>query len=199
MAKYPPHLNSIIDFLKLLPGVGQRSAERYAFDLLEWPEKNLQKFAEALGQIPQKISFCSKCGAMAPVAGCFYCDDSKRSTEEICIVASPKDIFAIEDSSTYNGLYHVLGGLLSPSLGFSSDSLDLEPLFLRLKELQTKEIILAFDSTVEGDATTLYLKKELSKEPVKVSRLAFGIPVGSSLDYIDSSTLSRAFAGRQGF
>ncbi|MCH9632308.1 MAG: Recombination protein RecR [Chlamydiae bacterium] len=199
MTKYPLHLNSIIDFFKMLPGVGQRSAERYAFQILDWPQKNLQNFGEALKKIPTEIQFCNKCHAMAPKTSCFYCDDPKRSKEQICIVATPKDIFSIEDSLTYSGQYHVLGGLLSPMSGFNSDKLNISSLKSRLGELKICEVILAFDSTVEGDATTLFLKRELSSDQIKVSRLAFGIPVGSSLDYIDSSTLSRAFSGRQGF
>lgn len=199
MTKYPLHLNSIIDFFKMLPGVGQRSAERYAFQILDWPQKNLQNFGEALKKIPSEIHFCNKCHAMAQKNCCFYCDDSKRSKEQMCIVATPKDIFSIEDSLTYNGQYHVLGGLLSPMSGFNSENLNIDSLRSRLNELKECEVILAFDSTVEGDATTLFLKREFSSDKIKVSRLAFGIPVGSSLDYIDSSTLSRAFSGRQGF
>ncbi len=199
MTKYPTHLTSIIDFFKMLPGVGQRSAERYAFHILDWPKENLENFSEVLKNIPQEIRFCSKCHAMTPKDSCFYCDDPKRAQNQMCVVATAKDIFSVEDSLTYTGQYHVLGGLLSPASGFNSERLNIQTLLTRLKELHTSEVILVFDSTVEGDATTLFLKKELSTYQLKVSRLAFGIPVGSSLDYIDSSTLSRAFSGRQGF
>ena len=199
MARYPAHLTSIIDFFKMLPGVGQRSAERYAFHVLDWPPENLENFSNILKNIPSEIKFCKKCHAMALKDSCLYCDDPKRGKGQLCIVANPKDIFGIEDSLSFNGQYHVLGGLLSPTSGFNSEKLNLHSLKSRLKELEIKEVILALDSTVEGDATTLFLKKELANDQVAISRLAFGIPVGSSLDYIDSSTLSQAFSGRRGF
>jgi len=197
--KYPPHLITLIDFFKKLPGVGQKSAERFAFSAIEWSPSQLKSFGETFKEIPNQIHYCEKCGAMAKKDLCFYCDDSKRSKDQICVVAYPKDIFAIEDSHFYTGLYHALGGLLSPSTGFASDQIRLTPLLNRLKDLEVREIILAFDSTVEGDATALFLKKEIPKNSLKISRLAFGIPMGASLEYIDGSTLSRAFAGRQGF
>lgn len=197
--KYPSHLISLIEFFKKFPGVGQKSAERFAFSLLDWPKEQLSAFGKTITKTPEEIHYCSRCGAMAKDNSCFYCDDTKRECDVICVVAFPKDIFSIEDSHFYNGLYHVLGNVLSPSSGFNHDEIDLEPLKNRLKTLDASELILAFDSTVEGDATTLLLKRELSSSGVKMSRLAFGMPVGSSLEYIDSSTLSRAFAGRQGF
>lgn len=197
--KYPPHLNLLIDFFKKLPGVGQKSAERFAFSALSWPSEQLQLFGNALKETLNQIHYCSKCGAMSKKQGCFYCDDPKRTQDQICIVAYPKDIFALEESHFYTGLYHVLGGLLSPSAGFSTDQINLKPLLKRLQDLEVTEVIVAFDSTVEGDATTLFLKRELPSDRIQISRLAFGMPVGSSLEYIDSSTLSRAFAGRQGF
>jgi recombination protein RecR len=197
--KYPSHLISLIEFFKKLPGVGQKSAERFAFSALDWPREQLEAFGKALIKTPNEIHYCSTCGAMAKDKSCFYCDDDKRSQDLICVVAFPKDVFSIEDSHFYNGLYHVLGGLLSPSSGFNHDEINLTPLKNRLKTLPASEVILAFDSTVEGDATTLLLKKELSANSSKISRLAFGMPVGSSLEYIDSCTLSRAFAGRLGF
>lgn len=199
MTKYPRHLLSLIEFFKKLPGVGQRSAERYAFQMINWPTESLMSFGEIIQKIPSEIHFCNQCGAMAQIKSCFFCDDSNRSKKQMCIVASAKDIFSIEDSHSYNGLYHVLGGLLSPATGFDSKNLNINSLIDRLNRLNTQEIILAFDSTVEGDATTLFLKKELSAYVTEISRLAFGIPVGSSLEYIDSSTLSRALTGRQGF
>lgn len=197
--KYPSHLLQLIDFFKKFPGVGQKSAERFAFSALDWPPTQLEAFGNILKSTPFQIQYCNQCGAMSGKDHCFYCDNPQRSVDQICIVASPKDIFSIEESHFYKGHYHVLGALLSPSSGFNSENLNLQSLIKKMEEGQVEEIIIALDSTVEGDATTLFLKKELSKYPAKISRLAFGIPVGSSLDYIDGSTLSRAFAGRQGF
>lgn len=197
--KYPSHLLQLIDFFKKLPGVGQKSAERFAFSALDWPPAQLEAFGNILKNTPSQIHYCNVCGAMSAKDRCFYCHDSQRSSEQVCIVASPKDIFSIEESHFYKGHYHVLGALLSPTSGFNSGSLNLQGLVTKMEQGQVEEIIIALDSTVEGDATTLFLKKELSKYSAKISRLAFGIPVGSSLDYIDGSTLSKAFAGRQGF
>lgn len=197
--KYPSHINTLIEQFKKLPGVGQRTAERFAFYVLDWPQAQIDSYAKAIQQIPLEIKHCDRCHAICSKNNCLFCDDSSRSKEILCIVAHSKDVFAIEDALAFNGLFHVLGGLLSPANGFNKERLHLTSLFERLVQNSTQEVILAFDSTIEGDATTLFLKNELQKFPLKISRLAFGMPVGSSLEFIDSSTLSRAFVGRQGF
>lgn len=148
MTKYPSHLLTLIEFFKKLPGVGQRSAERYAFQMINWPKESLHNFGEIIKQIPSEVHFCDRCGAMAQAKSCFYCDDSHRSLNQMCIVAATKDIFSIEDSHSYNGLYHVLGSLLSPASGFDAKHLKLDLLINRLQQLKTQEVILAFDSTI---------------------------------------------------
>lgn len=197
--KYPPHLIALIDFFKKLPGVGQKSAERFAFSVLDWSKEQLLAFGKTLEMTRDSITYCPICAAMSSKNSCIYCSDSKRSKSQICIVAYPKDIFAIEETHAYNGLYHVLKGLLSPITGMNSERLNLVSLKERVQTGEFTEMILAFDSTVEGDATTLYLKREFLNPKIKISKLAFGMPVGSSLEYVDGNTLGRAFAGRHGF
>ncbi len=195
--RYPSHLSLLIEHLKKLPSVGQKSAERFAFQVLEWPEQHLKAFAEVLTKIPQELQTCAICGALKDGNQCLFCDNSNRDFSLLCVVSQPRDIFFIEETQSYKGLYHVLGGLLSPLLNEPNEwILSLKE---RLSRGSFKELILALDSTIEGDATTLFLKNELPLEGLTLSRLAFGMPVGSSLDYIDGNTLSKAFIGRSGF
>ncbi len=188
-----------MEHLRKLPGVGQKSAERFAFRLLSWEEKELEAFGTTLSELKKNISFCRECGAISAENRCFYCNDPGRNQRLLCIVAHPKDVFSLEETGSFRGVYHVLGGVISPMYGFDTSSLRIDALKERIASGTFEEIVLALDSTIEGDATTLFMKKELSSFPGKISRLAFGIPVGSSFEYIDGSTLSKAFTGRLGF
>lgn len=199
MPKYPLELLMLISFFKKLPGVGNKTAERFAFQLLNWQEGDLNSFSETLGTLKEKIHHCTECGCLKETDSCSFCDITKRDTHILCITASAKDVYAIEETRTFRGLYHVIGGLLSPLDGRTPDSLYLSGLKKRLSSLPIKEIIIAFDSTLEGDATALFLKEELAAMGLSVSRLAFGLPMGSSLDYVDGSTLARALTGRNSF
>lgn len=194
--RYPIHLIKLIEHLKKLPGVGNKSAERFAFDLLSWSSFELKNFANHLLELKDKLKDCPTCGCLIGEDNCGFCDANKRDTQTLCIVSSTRDAFAVESTHQYKGLYHVLGGLLSPLENRGPDKLRVNNLFQRLQNQTIQEVIMALDSTLEGDATALYLKKELNKFPVKISRLAFGIPMGSSFDYIDGGTLARAFIGR---
>lgn len=197
--KYPDHLIKLIQVLKRLPGVGNRSAERFAFHLLNWPKEHLQEFGETVAATRDKLNSCQMCGCLAGEEGCLFCHHPQRDLRVICIIASPRDVFAIEETREYRGLYHVLGGLLSPLERKGPDQLAIEALKRRIEQLNLKEVIIALDSTLEGDATALYLKEELSQFPIQVSRLAFGLPMGSSLDYVNGGTLARALSGRSQF
>lgn len=197
--RYPPHLLKLISVLKKLPGVGNKSAERFAFQMLSWPQDRLDEISLVIKEIPQRLKQCSECGCLVGEEQCFYCPPSKRNSNAMCVIASPKDAFAMEETREYSGLYHVLGGLLSPIEGFHADKLSIENLKKRIAEHQVKEVIIALDSTLEGDATALYLKRELTPLSVHISRLAFGLPMGSSLDYVDGGTLARALSGRAHF
>jgi recombination protein RecR len=198
--KYPTELLSLIAHLKKLPGVGTRTAERFAFEFLGWPQEQLVLLGETILGIKEKIPPCETCGCLTDQHHCKFCDLSTRNSQQICILASPRDVFAIEETKSYKGLYHVVEHLLSPLDGRHAKGLRLDKIEKRIEQNKIGEIILAFDSTLEGDTTALYLKSELTaKIPRSISRLAFGLPLGSSLEYIDGSTLTRAFKDRQTF
>lgn len=192
---YPDPLLKLIAILKKLPGVGSKSAERFAFHLLDWPEEKLSEMGLTIKEIKKYLNNCSECGALMEEK-CLFCADPHRDQEILCIVASSKDVFLIEETRTYRGLFHVLGALFSPIHGKAPHPHILEKLKSRIASLGIKEIVIALDSTLEGDATALYLKRELVPFEVVISRLALGLPMGSSLDFIDGGTLARALAGR---
>jgi len=193
---YPPHLLRLIEMFKKFPGIGSKSAERLVFTLMSWPEEQQKLFAEAVLGVKQKIKTCATCGVLVGEEACTFCDSAQRETETLCIVAFPKDVFLIDQTRQYRGLYHVLGGVISPIERITIPDATLQRLKERIMQHHVKEIILALDSTLEGDATALYLKKVLGKENLSISRLAFGLPMGSSLDFIDGGTLTRALQGR---
>lgn len=199
MQKYPFHLNKLIEQLKRLPGVGSKSAERFAFHLLNWSPENIKAFAQTLGETPEKLHLCQTCGCLCgDDEACYFCQHPRR-TDILCVVASPKDVFALDATGEYQGLYHVLGALLSPLEGIGPERLRLDQLKNRLAGLNIREVVLALDSTLEGDATALYLKQELEPAGIHISRLAFGMPMGSSFDYVDGGTLARALSARGKF
>ncbi len=195
--QYPKFLRQLIDALTALPGVGPRTAERFAFRMLEWPEGRIEELAQVVAAIPDKLGTCETCGCLLDENGCRFCPIDARDPRLLCVVASPKDVFAIEGTGEFRGRYHVLSGLLSPIEGRGVEVLHLGRLKNRLGGVE--EAIIALDSTVEGDATALYLKRELESMDIAVSRLAFGLPMGSPLDYVDGGTLARAFSGRNTF
>jgi recombination protein RecR len=199
MAKYPKDLLILIHYLQKLPGVGSKTAERFAFHLLKWDTKSLKDLSQLLSGLKEKITTCPSCGCLILSDPCYFCNPKIRDTKSICIISSPKDAFMIEETRTYRGLYHVIDHLLSPLDGIGQESLHLERLTNLVKEHKIEEAVLALDSTLEGDATSLFLKKELNNLGVRVFRLAFGMPVGSSFEYVDGGTLSRALLGKQSF
>ena len=196
---YPPHLLKLIDALRRLPGVGMKSAERYAFEILDWPREKVAAMAEIIRQTPDHLKYCQECGGLTEEALCPLCKHGSTRENILCIVAMPRDVFAIEATHEYRGLYHVLGALLSPLDRVGPESINLGKLKERVAERQIREVIIALDSTLEGDATALYVKQELEPLQLGISRLAFGLPMGSSLDYVDGGTLARALSARARF
>lgn len=192
---YPKTLLQLFSYLKKFPGVGNTTAMRFAFSLLKWQDTDLQSLGTLISTLKKTIQNCPICGCISNITNCSFCDKEKRNCDMICIISSPKDAFAIDSTKTYNGLYHVIDHLLSPMQGYDIESLKLPQLGKRISELNIKEVIIALDSSLEGDATTLFLKSKLNN--VKITRLAFGLPVGSSLEYVNSSTLAKALSGRQ--
>lgn len=195
MHKFPEDLLSLVAHLKKLPGVGTRTAERFAFELLTWDPSQLKALGETLTDLPQKVPPCPTCGCLSDRGTCRFC--LNRETTSLCLLASPRDAYAIEETGTYRGLYHVIEHLLSPLDGRHTSTLRLDRIETRIAQHNISELIIAFDSTLEGDTTALYLKKHLTRPNLSISRLAFGLPVGSTLEYIDGGTLSRALSGRQ--
>lgn len=200
MIQLPNELLILISHLKKLPGVGTKTAERFAFEFLSWPNSDLIALGNTLQTIQQKISPCPDCGCLTPEPNaCHFCQSTERDTSQLCILSSPRDVYAIEGTRSYRGLYHIIEHLLSPLDGRHISTIRLDKIEARIERHSISEVIIAFDSTLEGDTTALYLKNLLAKPNVKVSRLAFGLPVGSSLEYIDSGTLTRSLIGRQIF
>jgi recombination protein RecR len=199
MAKFPIPIQKLIMQLRKLPGVGSKTAERYAFELLSWNQEATALLSDSLKSIHAEISPCPECLCLKSDLTCEFCDPSKRDPTTLCIVSSAKDIYPIEETRIFRGMYHVLGGMLSPLHGYNTDKFDIGKIKIRIGLLGVKDVVLALDSTLEGDATSLFLKEEIQGCGVNISRLAFGIPLGSSLDYVDPGTLTRAFLGRHLF
>ncbi len=197
--QYPQRLEKLFSLLQKLPGVGRRSAERYGFDmLLHWQERTLHDLAAALTEV-KKIIQCNECGCLSEDALCHFCKNPARRQDVLCVVGSPKEVYTLENTREFTGLYHVLPTLLSPLDGRGEEKLNLPRLIQRIQKHEVRELILGLDSSLEGDATCLYLKEKLETLPLKISRLAFGIPVGSSLEFVDGGTLARALVARGSF
>ncbi|MBQ8499040.1 recombination mediator RecR [Chlamydia sp.] len=200
MLKYPDYISRLISLLKKLPGIGLKSAEKITFELLEWDPQQVEAIGLALQEFSTAHAACSNCFCLKdnPDSACSFCSKD-RDSSLLCIVATPKDVFSFEKSKIFKGHYFVLGNLLSPITGKRLSPEKLKALKQKIEVLSPKEIIVALDATLEGDATALFLKQEFSNLPIKISRLALGMPVGLSFDFVDVSTLSRAFSGRNCF
>ncbi|QRV02031.1 recombination protein RecR [Arcanobacterium phocisimile] len=194
---YDGAVQSLIDELGRLPGVGPKSAQRIAFHLLEADDDDVVALIESLQAVKSKVQFCRVCGNIAEGELCRICADLRRIDSTICVVEEAKDIVAIERSREYRGKYHVLGGAIDPIGGVGPDNLRIRELYARLQAGGVEEVILAMDPNVEGEATATYLAINLAHMGVVVSRLASGLPVGGDLEYADEVTISRALEGRQ--
>ncbi len=193
--KYPSSLIQLIRELGKLPGVGPKSAQRLAFYLFNQPEEEVQNLAKILLEAKQKLRQCKDCFNITDQEQCAVCTDLRRNKKLICIVEQPADLLAIERSGEYDGLYHVLHGALSPMNGIGPDQLTIQPFIARLKEIE--EVILATSTTVEGEATAMYLAKVVADLGITTSRIAYGLPVGGDLEYADEVTLGKAIAHRR--
>ena len=194
---YEGEIQELIDELGRLPGVGPKSAQRIAFYLLQADEDQAKRLAEVLTEVKERVRFCEQCGNVAEAELCNICRDPRRSKASICVVEESKDVQAIERTREFKGLYHVLGGAISPIEGIGPDNLRIKELVARLADPEIKEIIIATDPNLEGEATATYLTRMLSPMGITISRLASGLPVGGDLEYADEITLGRAFEGRR--
>ena len=194
---YEGIVQDLIDELGRLPGVGPKSAQRIAFHILAADPADVQRLANALREVKEKVRFCSICGNVAEDEQCRICRDPRRDLSILCVVEEPKDVVAIEKTREFKGRYHVLGGAISPIDGIRPDDLRVHELFVRLSEPGITEVILATDPNLEGEATATYLARMIAPLQIAVSRLASGLPVGGDLEYADEITLGRAFEGRR--
>ena len=196
---YPKSLSSLIESFLRLPGVGKKTAERYAYYIVSnFKDADIDKLINNLESVKTKIKKCPVCGFFTEDDICEYCKDEKRDQSTILVVEEPKDVEAIERCGRYRGLYHVLGGAISPLNGVGPDELNLSSLFERIDNSNiVKEVIVATSATVEGEATALYISRILGKRNISVSRIAYGMPVGSSLEYSDETTIMKALEGRK--
>jgi len=194
---YEGIVQELIDELGRLPGIGPKSAQRIAFHILQTESFDTTRLAQVLMEVRDKVRFCSICGNVAEQDTCSICRDPRRSPATICVVEEAKDVVAIERTREFRGLYHVLGGAISPIDGIGPDDLRIAQLVQRLADSTVTEVIIATDPNLEGEATATYLTRLLVQPNLRVSRLASGLPVGGDLEYADEVTLGRAFEGRR--
>lgn len=194
---YPKLIENLIEKLTKLPGIGRRSAERIVFWLLNNPQEDAELLANGIMQLKNGLTFCRICNNLSETEICLICSDASRDDKTICVVEDPKDLLAIERTGAYRGHYHVLLGAISPAEGRGPDDLKIEHLLRKVSTQNIKEVVIATDPDTEGETTALYLTRELKKTGVRISRIGFGIPVGSSLEYADLSTLSMSLTSRR--
>lgn len=194
---YPSSLEQLIDSFKYLPGIGEKTAERLAFAIMEMDEERVSQFSNSLMMVKENIHRCPVCNGLTDSDKCSICSDDMRDNTILCVVEDPKSVFLFEKLGLYKGKYHVLKGLISPLDGINPDDIELEKLIERVKKESFKEIILAFKPSIEGETTALYIKKVLSGMNVIVTRLASGVPMGADMEYVDSLTLERALKDRK--
>ncbi|GAA1450325.1 recombination mediator RecR [Nesterenkonia lacusekhoensis] len=193
---YEGAVQDLIDELGRLPGIGPKSAQRVAFHILEADGEDMKRLADAIVSVKEKVKFCEICFNVSEESTCRICQDSRRDPSVICVVEESKDVMAIERTRSFRGRYHVLGGSINPIAGVGPDQLHIRELLNRLSDDQIKEVIIATDPNLEGEATATYLVRMLGSIGIKLTRLASGLPVGGDLEYADDVTLGRAFEGR---
>ena len=194
MNSFPDSLNNLIDEFSRFPGIGKKTAQRMAFYVLNSTNNLADELSHAIQSLKSKIRFCEKCHGIREDVLCQICSDTKRDSTSICVVENPADIYTFEKTNVFKGLYHVLGGVLSPLDGIGPDDLNINSLIERVNT--DDEILVATNATIEGEATCLYLANILAKESVKVTRLARGLPIGGDLEFVDDATIMRAIEDR---
>lgn len=194
--QFPPSIQNLIDQFAKLPTVGPKTAERYVFYLLKQPQERLDEFSRHLKELKKDISVCESCGAISDKKICSICSDSSRDQSQVCVISTTQDMISMENTNKYKGVYHVLGGNIDTIEGVNPDQLNIPKLLEKAKKGEVKEVILALDSTLEGDTTAKYLISQLKPYKIKTTRLARGLPMGSDLEYADSMTLINALENR---
>ena len=197
MAQYAKPLANLIRELSKLPGIGGKSAQRLAFHILSMDDREAEVLANSLTRAKSSMRYCSVCGNLTESDPCEICSDEKRDRTVICVVEQARDVAAMERMKEYNGLYHVLNGAISPMDGIGPEDINLKQLIIRLQQDDIREVILATNPTIEGEATAMYAARLIKPSGIKVTRIAHGIPVGGDLEYTDEVTLSKAMEGRR--
>lgn len=194
---YPKALSDLINSFKKLPGIGDKSAERMALSVLDLSEKEVEDFSSSMIDSRNNLHPCNVCGHITDKEVCDICNDETRNKNVICILEDYKSVFAFEKAGNFNGVYHVLNGLISPIDDINPEDINISSLVDRVKNLDKPELIIALKSTIEGETTTLYLQKIFEGKDVEISRLSYGIPMGAEIDYLDDITLDRALSDRK--
>lgn len=196
---YPRALEELIEYFKKLPSIGEKSAERLALSVLNFSKEDNENFAKSIQKVKKVLQKCSICGNLTDDNVCHICSNEYRNQSLICIVEDYKSVFMFEKIGKYNGIYHVLDGLISPIDGVNPDDININSLVTRCNKFSDKmvELIIALKPTIEGEATTMYITKILKKENIRISRLSYGIPMGAEIDYLDALTLERALDDRK--
>ena len=197
MRQYPKPLAKLINELSKLPGIGSKSAQRLAFHILALEDREAEQLAEAILSAKREMKYCSVCGNLTDEDPCAICSDPARREDVICVVESPRDVMAMERIKEFNGLYHVLHGVISPMEGIGPEDINLKSLIQRLQANDIKELIIATNPNIEGEATAMYIARLIKPAGIKVTRIAHGIPVGGDLEYADEVTLLKSLEGRR--
>ena len=197
MSQYPKPLARLINEMSKLPGIGSKTAQRLAFYILSLEDKEAEQLAQSILTAKREMRYCSVCGNLTDTDPCSICSDPSRDGTEICVVESPKDVMAMERIREFNGLYHVLHGVISPMDGIGPEDINLMSLLKRLQDSNVKELIIATNPNIEGEATAMYIARLIKPSGIKVTRIAHGIPVGGDLEYADEVTLLKAMEGRR--
>lgn len=193
----PDSINDLIESFKLLPGIGAKTAERLAFSIIDMDKCNVDFFSDSLVNIKKKIKHCKNCNTLTDEEECSICKDQNRNKEILCVLDDSKNVFLFEKMGIFKGKYHVLEGLISPLDGVNPEDIGINKLLERIKKEKFKEILFAFKPSIEGETTSLYIKKVLDGSEIRVTRLASGVPMGADMEYIDELTLERAMADRK--
>ena len=195
--KFPKSLEELIECFKLLPGIGEKNAERLSFAVLKFSDENVEKFSKSISNVKTKITKCKICNNLTEDSDtCSICSDETRDNSTICVVENTKDLILFEKSNAFKGKYHVLEGLISPMEGVNPEDIKINELIQRIKKENIKEVILALNMSMEGETTSLYILKLLEGTDVSVTKIAAGIPVGADMEYLDALTIQRALEGR---
>lgn len=194
---YPDSLKRLIESFKYIPGVGEKTAERYAFSLMDMPEERVEFFLESIQDVKEKVKQCKICNYLTEEDTCYICSDKLRDDEILCVIEDVKSLAMFEKLGLFHGRYHVLNGLISPLDGVNPEDIGLDVLLERIRNGKYREIILAFKPSVEGETTALYIKKILDDMNIIISRIASGIPIGADMEYMDAMTLERALLDRK--